>query len=438
MMGPTTRRRKLLVGVLAPVGVLLLVTAIGAGCWRGGNRADGSGGAVTLTWWHNANAEPGRGFWKTVADEYQAKHPNVTVEVVPMQNEQFQTRLPVALQSPDPPDVFQSWGGGQLADQVSSGRIKDISEATGPWIGELGAAAQGWQVEGRQYGVPYSLGVVGFWYHKDLFTRAGITAPPATWKELLGAIGKLKAANLTPIAIGGRDRWPGAFYWGYLAVRGCSRQVLTDSVANHRFDDPCWVQAGRKTKELIDAQPFQKGFLATPAQQGTTSSAGLLADGKAAMELQGPWNPSVMRALIPDRKGLGAKLGWFPFPAVPGGAGDPTAAFGGGDGFACSDKAPQECADFLRYIVSVDVQRRWAALNTGLPVAEGSESAVTDPTMRSLLNVRAGASHVQTYFDIALPTSVGQALNDAIADQFAGRAEPEQVIEAVNTAARNR
>ncbi|MFC6023032.1 ABC transporter substrate-binding protein [Plantactinospora solaniradicis] len=393
---------------------------------------------MTLTWWHNANAEPGLGFWRTVADEYHAKNPHVAVDVVPLQNEQFRTRIPVALQSQDPPDVFQSWGGGQLADQVSSGRVKDISEATGPWIGGLGAAARGWQVEGRQYGVPYNLGVVGFWYNKDLFTRAGITAPPATWKELLGTIGRLKAAGLTPIAIGGKDRWPDALYGGYLAVRGCSRQVLEDSVANYRFDDPCWVQAGQKTKELIDAQPFQKGFLATPAQQGATSSAGLLADGRAAMELQGHWNPSVMQGLMPDRKALGGKLGWFPFPAVSGGAGDPKAAFGGGDGFACSYRAPDVCADFLKYISSLDVQKRWAALNTGLPVAEGSESAVTDPTMKSLLDFRAGASYVQMYFDIALRTSVGQALNEAVARQFAGKAKPEQVIEALDTAARHR
>ncbi|MBE1488695.1 ABC transporter substrate-binding protein [Plantactinospora soyae] len=432
MMGPTTRRRKLLVGVLA------LATAISAGCGRGGDGAEESGGAETLTWWHNANAEPGLGFWKTVADEYHAKNPNVTVEVVPMQNEQFQTRIPVALQSQEPPDVFQSWGGGQLADQVSSGRIKDISEAIEPWIGELGPAAQGWQVDGKQYAVPYSLGVVGFWYNKDLFSQAGISAPPATWEELLGAIGKLKAANLTPITIGGKDRWPDAFYWGYLAVRGCSQQVLKDSVTNYKFDDPCWIQAGQKTRELIDAKPFQKGFLATSAQQGATSSAGLLANGKAAMELQGHWNPGVMRGLTPDRKGLGDKLGWFPFPAVSGGAGDPKAALGGGDGFACSYKAPDSCADFLKYIASVDVQKRWAALNTGLPVTKGSESAVTDPTLKSLLDFRAGASHVQLYFDIAVLTSVGQALNEAIANQFAGKATPEQVIEALNTAAKNR
>ena len=45
-----------------------------------------------------------------------------------------------------------------------------------PWIKTIGGAAAGWQVNGQQYGIPYNVGVVGFWYNKDLFTKAGITA----------------------------------------------------------------------------------------------------------------------------------------------------------------------------------------------------------------------------------------------------------------------
>ena len=46
----------------------------------------------------------------------------------------------------------------------------------------------------------------------------------------------------------------------------------------------------------------------------------MVANGKAAMELQGDWEPSVMSALTDDKK-LRSKLGWFPFPAVEGAAG---------------------------------------------------------------------------------------------------------------------
>jgi raffinose/stachyose/melibiose transport system substrate-binding protein len=335
--------------------------------------------------------------------------------------------------------VFQQWGGGQLADQVESGRVLDISSATKSWIGTVGGAATNWQVKGKQYGVPYSLGLVGFWYNKDFFSRAGISGPPATWEEFLADVQKLKAAGFAPIALGGKDRWPDAFYWDYLALRMCSKKTLQQAAVDYKFTDSCWTQAGVKTKQLLDANPFQNGFLATPAQQGAGSSAGLLANGKAAMELQGHWNPGTMNPLTPDGKGLGDKLGWFAFPNVSGGSGESGALLGGGDGFSCSYKAPlQACADFLKFLSSTDVQKRWAALSVGLPVTQGSESGVVDTNLRSLVDARAKASYVQTYLDIAFTTSVGQALDDAIANQFAGTLTPEQVVKALSDAAKNR
>ena len=77
--------------------------------------------SVTLVWWHNVTQGPGLKLYKNIASEFQKKYPNVTIKAVPLQNEQFQTKIPIALQSDSPPDVFQSWGGGDLADQ-SEGR----------------------------------------------------------------------------------------------------------------------------------------------------------------------------------------------------------------------------------------------------------------------------------------------------------------------------
>lgn len=418
-------------------GVALVIVLSGCS-GSSSNGGASSGGPVKLTWWHNANNDPGKSFWQKVADEYHAAHPNVTIDVVAVQNEALRQKISVALQGQNPPDLFQQWGGGEMADQVEAGKVKDLTQDLRTEIANIGGSASGWQTDGKQYGVPYTVGIVGFWYNKALFQQAGISAPPPTWDEFLADIQKLKAAGIAPIAVGGKDRWPDAFFWDYMAVRMCSQQTLQRSSTEFDFSDPCFTQAGAKVQELLNAKPFQNGFLATPAQQGATSSAGLLGNGKAAMELQGHWNPSVMQPLTPDKKGLGADLGWFPFPSVPGGAGAPDAALGGGDGFSCSRNAPPACVDFLKYIVSPQVQTRWAALNIGPPVAKGAESGVTDANLKGLLDFRARSSFVQLYLDIAYGTNVGQALNDAIAQQFAGKKTPEQVVGAISQAAKNR
>src|SRR5262245_27298231 len=196
----------LLVGVIAALGVSGGLSAAQAKPVGAKAKSDN----VTLVWWHNATVGPQKAFWQKVADDFHKSHPDVTVKPVPIQNEQFNTKIPVALQSGDPPDIYQQWGGGQLATQVKAGKVGNIDKLVKPWIKSIGGAAAGWQYGGKQYGIPYNLGVVGFWYNKALFKQAGISAPPDTWTDFFADIKKLKAAGITPISIGGKDRWPDA------------------------------------------------------------------------------------------------------------------------------------------------------------------------------------------------------------------------------------
>ena len=419
---------------IAAAGAAILVAS--SGLAASGQKS--SSKAVTLVWWHNQTVGPGVKLWPQVAAEFNKLHPDITIKPVPLQNEQFTTRIPIALQSSSPPDVFQNWGGGQLVDQVKAGKVADLTKYVKPWIKSIGGSAAGWQVNGKQYAIPYNVGVVGFWYNKQLFAQAGIKSAPKTWPQFLATISKLKAAGITPIAIGGRDRWPDAFYWDYLAVKLCSKKTIQQSAVTYNFGDPCWTKAGEYTKQLLDAKPFQDGFLATPAQQGATSSAGLLANGKAAMELQGHWDPGTMAGLTPDQKVPGF-LGWFPFPNVPGSKALPGSLLGGGDGYACSWKAPQPaCAQFLAYLDSPTVQKRIGSTNLGLPVRKGTENSVKDPNLRTVLKFRSSSPFIQLYLDIAYSQAIGQALDNAIADQFAGKATPQQVVQKIAKAAKKK
>jgi len=105
------------------------------------------------------------------------------------------------------------------------------------------------------------------------------------------------------------------------------------------------VEAGRKLQELVAKQPFQDGFLSANQADEATNVANEL----AAMVLQGHWAFYQFKDYAADGVGPGDKIGWFPFPAVEGGAGDPTDALGGGDCIAVGVNAPPEAVDFLRW-----------------------------------------------------------------------------------------
>lgn len=414
----------------------LLVTACG-----GGESEEPSGelyeNPVTLTWWHNASQDgPGKTYWEKVAKDFSTAHPTVTIEVEGIETNQLQrTRLPAALLSNDPPDIFQAWGGGELREQVEADYLKDITEEAKAEVANIGSAAEIWQSDGKQYGLPYRMGIEGIWYNKDMFAEAGIAAPPTTFDELNAAVTKLKAINVIPIAVGAGDKWPAAHWWYNFALRACSVETLKKASVETVFDDPCFVKAGQDMKAFIDTSPFQPNFIATPGQSDPTSANGLLANGKAAMELMGDWNKGTLDTVAEDPEALSKFLGWFPVPALAGSAGDPKAALGGGDGFSCAKSAPAECVEFLKYIVSPEVQKGYAETGTGLPVAKGAEAGVTDPALTSILTATTEATYVQLWLDTAFGSTVGNAMNDAIVAIFAGSGTPEQVVEAMKSAA---
>jgi raffinose/stachyose/melibiose transport system substrate-binding protein len=427
--------------VRSALGVVAAAAAVIAGC--GGSdepsssaATKSSGEPVTIEWWHISNNEPMKSIWADAAKQYMADHPNVTIKITVLENEAFKSKLTTTMQGGKPPDMFQSWGGGTLAEQQQAGLIQDVSAQTADWIDQLNPAATGlYQIDGKQYGVPFNLGMVGVWYRKSLFEKAGIDTPPATWAEFLEDVGKLQDAGITPLAIGGKDKWPGMFWWANLSLRIAGMDALAKAGEDGSFDSPGFVKAGEELKRLIDMKPFQDGFLAAP-WDGAGGEAATMGNGRAAMDLMGQWAPSTFAANTKDGDKVLDDLGWFPFPTVDGGAGQASEQFGGGDGFAFGKDAPPETVDFAKYLVTSDVAEKAGASGALLPVKKGSESSVTDPNMKAVLDARAKASSVQLFLDQAYPPAVGQAVNDAVQGLFAGKSSPQEVAQQIADAAK--
>jgi raffinose/stachyose/melibiose transport system substrate-binding protein len=439
------------------VGVLGIVALLVAACSSGGAASvapsvaapseaasnapsaapsEAAGEPVTITWYHIQNNDPGLSLWKSLADEYMAANPNVTIDIQVNENEAFKTKLTTLLQQGDVPDLFQTWGGGGLRQQVEAGLVKDISADIADWKGDINAGALSmYEVDGKNYGMPFDLGLVGFWYNTKTFEDAGITTLPATWDDLLATVQTLKDAGVTPIALAGKDTWTGAFYWAYLAVRNCGQAGMDKAVTTGDWTDPCFVKAGEDFQKLIDLEPFQEGFLAAP-WDGAGSGAAAQATYNGAIQLMGQWLPGTVQANSGEARAMGEGLGWFPFPGVTGAPGDAFDGVGGGNGFAVGKDAPPETVDFLHHLVSLDAANQWGALNSGiLPTTNGSEASTTDPMLSLVLEGRAKAKFVQLYLDQATTPELGGAINEAVATLYAGTGTPQSVADAIAAAA---
>jgi len=391
---------------------------------------------VTITWWHISTKDPALSDWQKMADDYMAAHPNVTIEITVLENEAFKTKLTTVLQSGEVPDIFQSWGGGTLAEQIDAGLLKDITADLdadgGSWRSTFAPGALAvFSSDEKNYGVPWDMGMVGWWYNKDLFDQAGITETPTTWSEFLECVQKLKAADITPIALGEGDTWTGMHIWSYLATRIGGEAAFTAAAdRTGSFTDPAFVQAGVELNKLIEMDPFQDGYLgATHDEMQAT-----FGNGRAAMELSGQWAPSVQKANSADLQGV-VNLGMFNFPAVEDGVGEISDVIGGGNGFAIGKDAEPEAIDFVKYLTSQQNQTIVAASGTGIPVVNGAESGLTDPNLLLVQQSFAKAQYFQLYYDQILPSAMGGVINDAVQKLFAGTATPEQVAAEIEAGA---
>ena len=187
------------------------------------------------------------------------------------------------------------------------------------------------------------------------------------------------------------------------------------------------------------ASRSRPAFLDTPAQIGAGSSAGLVATGKAAMELQGDWDPSVFQALVSKGQWQSdtTDLGWFPFPAVPGAPGNAQALLGGSDGNSCSTNAPSRPAP-TSSSTSTAPRSRSSSWEPACcpPTRRRLRRSRCQPISRSSRPARARPSSRSTSTSPTRPTSA-PALDTAVANFFAnpGKTTPQSIVTAIDQAA---
>jgi raffinose/stachyose/melibiose transport system substrate-binding protein len=412
-------------------------TAAGAVFLGGCSREQAASGSKTINWWHIANTDPMLSVWAKLARDFEAAHPGVKVNITPLENEAFKAKLTTVTQAGNPPDIFHSWGGGVLEQQVNAGLVREFSGDAKAFLGNLAPnGVKLYEVGGKQYGVPYELGMVGFWYNKELFARAGVQGPPKTWSELLAAVKQLQAAKIVPIALAGADKWPAHFYWSYLAIRQGGVAGMAHAAKTGSFDGPDFVAAGERLEELVALEPFQPGFLGAKYAASDGQSA-MMGNGQAAMELMGQWAPMIEAAYSTDKKGIGDKLGFFPFPALEGGKGSPSDVLGGCNGFAVGKNAPPEALELVKFLLSPESQRRATGEGGVLPVTRGAEDAIRDPNLKIVHQALVSATGFQLYLDQAYPPAIGQQVNDSVAELVAKSASPAAVAQAIAKTAKN-
>lgn len=233
--------------------------------------------------------------------------------------EQLDQKVATLMASDDLPDLCIYESGVRLMKVIESGQIVDLDKA----LTELGvrdSVDEGAAsllinlVDGMGlYDLPLGLNMEGFWYNKALFEQAGLDpeAPPQTWDELMAACETLKAAGITPIAQGGKDKWPMTRVLNAYLVRSVSKDAVKnamDGVTN--WTDPEYVAAAQMFQDMATKGYFVEGMTTIDASTATD----MLMSGKAAIQYNGSWITQNLSQ--PENLAGPEGIGYFNVPLV--------------------------------------------------------------------------------------------------------------------------
>lgn len=348
----------------------------------------------------------------------------------------YQAKLQTVINSKQAPDIFFNWGGGSIKPFVDAGLLMPLDDfiAKDPGLKSnfLPSVFNTAEVDGKAYGVPMrGTQPVMLFHNKKVLREAGVSAPK-TWDELLATVKTLKAKGVTPIALGGGDKWPTQMWFQYVYDRVAGPELFRKALSG---DKSAWESADSKKalgmlKELVDAGAFGTNYDSVKFTDG--GSPALLATGKAAFELMGSWEYATQQDAHPDF--AESDLGYGTFPTVAGGKGDPANLAGNTNNFYSvlkRTKHPEAVAEFLKLQYSDEFVK--AQLGVGnLPTTTNTPdflgTSANPAYSKYQYDLVAKAPAFQLSWDQAYPPAATTTIHTAVQQFFNGQIDADGFI----------
>ncbi|GAA1002058.1 extracellular solute-binding protein [Subtercola frigoramans] len=340
------------------------------------------------------------------------------------------------------PDIFMSYGAAGIKPYISANALYPLDDfiAQDPKLKSsfLPSVFNEEVVDGKSYGVPMrGVGPVVLYYNKTVLDQAGLK-PPTTYNDLLGQIDKLKSAGVTPIALGGADKWPTLMWYEYFYTREVGNADVSKALAG---DSSIWgSDASKKAladiRGLVDSGAFGTNYQSV--HYANDGSPKLLSSGKAAYELMGNWNYGTIAG---DDPGFATtNLGWTTFPTVGGSNVDDLAGnLSNYYNVAADTRYPDTVAKFLAALYGDDFVKGELAIGN-LPPTTSAGSLIDStpgltPSAQSFLQFQLGiitkAPSFQLSWDQSVSTASAAPMLNAMTSYFSGDSDEASFISAM-------
>ncbi|MGW7268482.1 ABC transporter substrate-binding protein [Streptomyces sp. NPDC054842] len=415
-------------------GVTMALALSLSACGDGDSTSSSDGGKIHVLVYGDATNKVEK---QIVADFNKTSKVKAVLDTIP--GADYQQKLQTVISTPQAPDVFFNWGGGSIQPFVEADlllplddMIKDDPDLKAKFLPSVFNTAV---IDGKSYGIPMrGTQPVLLFNNKKVLSEAGVEQPK-TWDELIAAVKKLKAADVTPIALGGGDQWPTLMWFEYLYDRVAGPELFKKALDG---DKDAWAGADSKKalgmlKELIDAGAFGTNFDSVKFTDG--GSPALLAGGKAGFELMGSWEYSTQQDA--NKEFAEKNLGYSAFPSIDGTKGDPANLVGNTNNFYSvlkKTKHPEAVAEFMKLMYSDDFVKKQLSIGN-LPTTTNTEkfldTAASPEYSRYQFDLVKKAPSFQLSWDQAYPPAAITPIHQAVQQFFNGQLDEDGFIKAM-------
>ncbi|MFZ3577160.1 ABC transporter substrate-binding protein [Virgibacillus sp. DJP39] len=422
---------KKLLGFLVLLSLVFVIAACNDSETSGGDSDGGgeeaSGKVEIFSWWTGAGEEDGL---LALIDLFKEKNPDIEIEnaaVAGGAGTNAKAVLATRMQGDDPPSTFQVHGGAELNEGwVAADKMEPLDDLykENEWMDKFPEELIDLvSSDGHIWSVPVNIhrGNVMF-YNMKVFEENGIEIP-TTFDEFFEVADKLKAAGITPLALGDKESWTATqiFENVLLGVLGPDdyKKLFAGEIS---LDDAQVVEAAEKFKKFL-------GYVNEDhASRNWQDSAQLVANGEAAMINMGDWAKGYF---VNDlNMETNKDFGYFAFPDTEGEFVVITDTFGLPKGI----ENPEEVKKFLTVLGSVEGQDAFNPLKGSIPARVDADLSKYDQygkdTIEDFKNARLVPSLAHGSAAAAgFLTKVNQAVNI-----FVTQGDVDNFIEALKNA----
>jgi multiple sugar transport system substrate-binding protein len=296
-----------------------------------------------------------------IARDFEAKNPDIKVSMEYVSYDNVHDKIVTGMAAKPPaydaamldviwPDEF-----------IKSGYLADVTDRVTPTMKSdmFPASWNGVTRNGKVYGMPWLMDVKYFMYNKDMLQKAGITAPPATWEELVDQAKIIKQKGIAEFPI----------IWSWNQKEGvvCDYTVLLfgnggaflDASGKPVFNNDKGVQVLTWMKQTLDDGLSNPSSVASdePAVE-----ADFLA-GKSAFAVN--WLFQYSDSNDATKSQIVGQAAFAPMPVFKAGAdaGIKGSSVDGSSAFAIMATSPyiDQTWKWLSYLASNDVQMKFSA-----------------------------------------------------------------------------